>query len=314
MIKQTIVGEDYIHDLISVTFEVTYACDKKCSYCYNPIPRFNGAKDDVKNAVWQKLMSIKTPLQILLLGGETTFYKHTVDYWNEYVTTYMDDPTHSINLYTHGNNKPEVYEKFIGGKKHAYLGFSYHPGQTDEELYFKNIELVRKNGVNVVVCLVTSNDKTEWPHAKSILERVTELGCQTQIEFCVKTDNSRDATADAYDYFDEYLYQCYKIKELHFTGDENLVIYRDHYNREFVNGLSNVKKLCKNRTFSIDPNCRLTYECKVGGIGLDLSRNLDRFEEFIAPRHVNCTQQCPSIVATLNEKVFFAKTIAEIKA
>lgn len=300
--------------MISVTFEVTYACDKKCSYCYNPIPRFNGAKDHHKDAVWSKIMSIKSPLQVLLLGGETTLYKHTIDYWNEFVTTYADDDTHSINLYTHGNNKPEVYDQLKAGKSKAFVGFSYHPGQTDEELYFKNIELVRSKGINVVVCVVTSTDKSTWPNTKRILERVTQLECLTQIEFCVTTDNTRDATVDAYEYFREHLYQCYKIKELHFTGDETLTILRDDYNREFVNGLSDVKKLCKNRTFSIDPNCILTYECRVGGAAVDLKTHMHKFDEFIAPRFVDCTQNCPSIVATLNEKVFFAKTIAEIKA
>ena len=315
MIRQTITGTDYIHDLISITYEVTYACNFKCEYCYNPIPRYNGAKTDQKDAVWKKLMEVEGPLQIIMLGGETTYYKKAVNYWNEYVTTFKDDETKSINLYTHGNNTPEVYSEFLGGKDNAYLGFSYHPGQTNEELYFKNIELVRNNDVNVVVCLVTTTDKKDWPKAKEILSKAKALGCQTQIEFCVTTENRRNATADAYEYFEEFLYRCYKINKLHFkSSKEDLTLCRDDYNLMFVNGLNDTKKLCTNRTFKISPELYMRYECDVNGEQVELAENIDAFDEFIKKKTVTCEQFCTGIAATLNEKVFLADTIKDIRA
>lgn len=313
MIKQTISGEPYVHELISITFELTYACDKKCSYCYNPIPRYNGVKTNIKDEIWQKIMSIETPLQVLLLGGETTFFKHTSEYWNEYCTKYMTDTTKHINLYTHGNNKPEEYDKYVGGKRHAFFGFSYHPGQTDEDLYFENIKRMRARDVNIVVCLVISADKSTWTEGKEILRKVTELGCRTQIEFCVTSDNLRDATADAYEFFDAYLYKCYKIKELIFEGDEALRLPRDHYNRDFVAGLSDIKKFCKNRVYKITADGIMKFECDLGGQRVDLKQDINAFDRFILPKTVTCEQRCTGIASTLNEKVFFAKTIDEIR-
>lgn len=317
MIRQSIEGVDYIHDMVSITYELTYACDKSCSYCYNPQPRFAGANLATKDKIWEKIMSVERPLQVLLLGGETTLHKHVDHYWNSYVEKFKDDTTKTMALYTHGNNKTEVYERFIGGKEHSFLGFSYHPGQTDEDLYFKNMETVRKNGVNVVSCQVLDENKENWAYNREILKRVKELGGTTQLELCVTSENSRNTDVrEVYDYFGEYMFRCYKIKNLHFNGPTvNTTILRDDYNLEFPNGLSSVKKTCWNKVFKIDVNGKMMYECEMGKDthSVDLAQDLDAFDDFIKLRGVTCTQVCPGIASTFNEKLFYADSIGEIK-
>lgn len=314
MIKQTMSGDSYIHDMVSIEFEMLYTCDKACSYCYNPIPRYFGAKTDAKEQVWKKIMGVEGPLQVILLGGESTFFKPVFSWWNEYCAKYKDDESKHLIIYTHGNNKPEVYDKFIEkGNKRCYLGFSYHPGQTDEDLYFYNIERLRNRGVNIVVCQVITDDTSTWEHNWNILKRVKDLGCDTQIEFFVsKETGKRGGLVEAQEYFSDFVYQDCHVQDLHFTGNEELNILRSEYNAYFPKGLSNVHKICRNRTYLIDANCRLKYECQVNGLGVDLVNDIDGFDDFIKPKGISCKQECPSSAAVLNDKTFFANSIEEI--
>lgn len=304
-------GKDYINDLKIITFEVTYACDKHCSYCYNPIPRYNGTCTATKDAIWKSIMDIESAKHIIMLGGETTFFENSIKYYNEYNDTYLLDDTRHMIFFTHGNNKPEVYEKFHSGKKTSTIGFSYHNEQTDNELYFSNMKLLLDNSVNVVVCiLIKSQDSSDWEEKLEVLKKATALGAKTQLEIEISNSTfKQDFDSAALEYFDEYVYKCFKVKTLHFGDVE---IKRDEYFKHFPKGLSNSKKMCRNQAFSINPEGILSYECTVGP-KLDLNTDLDKFNDYIKSKFVLCSDVCTGITSTINQKTFFESDIEKIK-
>lgn len=314
MIKQRPLGKPFIDDMVSITYEVTYLCDKRCSYCYNPKQRCEGASTEVKDRIWNKIMSLDRPLQVLLLGGETTMFEHSIDYWNEYVEKYKDDETKYMTFFTHGNNKPEVYQRFKGGKLHAHVGMSYHAGQTDYELWISNIKILLGNNVPVVVCMVISEDKEHWAEKLKVLEEVAELGCRTDVCFEVSpVENTQQVPPETFDYFYVYFFRCIKIWELEFSGDEELTIRRDYYFQHFPRGLSEVKKMCKNKVFKIEPNGNLVLECGQAPHVLNLNINLHDMEKFLDGCTVMCNKPCTGIASTMNVKHFFTDKIEDIK-
>lgn len=306
MITMKPIGKPFIHDLVSITFETTYLCDKKCSYCYNPIPRFQGASEEAKDKVWNQIMSIKTPLQVLMLGGETTFYEKSIDYFNEFSTKYMNDTTKHMVFFTHGNNKPEVYQRFVGGKKHSTVSFSYHGDQTDLDLWFSNMKILLNNNVRVVTCLLVT-ENTDWEETRQILQKVKSLGADTQVDIEIQ-GNDQIYNEEAMAYFDEYLYKCFKITELEFRGSDNLNIPRDDYFQYFPKGLS-ANKVCYNKVYRITPNLDLEFECGVGNKHSLLEHDL---ECLIRTHGTMCKQQCTGIASTLNTKQIFATNVKEI--
>lgn len=317
MIEYSRTGKDYLDDLTVITFEPTYLCDKKCPYCYNPIPRSSGATTELKDNVWKKIMNIDSPKHIIMLGGETTFFENSINYFNEFSTKYMNDNSYHMTYFTHGNNKPEVYQKFIGGKKTAAVGFSYHNEQTDLILWLDNMKLLIKNNVQVVVCiLIQSNYKGDWEEKKNILETVTKLGAKTQLEIEISnTSYQQNVDKEAFEYFHEYVYRCFKIKELVFknisTGEVEILL-RDDYFKHFPQGLSASKKMCKNQSFRITPDMKLSFECHLTP-PIDLTTDLEEFENYIKFKYTLCKKVCTGISSTLNNKKFFESNLDIIK-
>ncbi len=311
MITQYVNHPSEWDDMISLTLEVTYLCDKKCSYCYNPAKRYDGTN---KTKLWNEVLKIKKPLKVILLGGETTFYKDSINWFNEYSEKYKNDKSKRLVFFTHGNNTKEVYNKFIGGNDRCAVGMSYHNEQTNLELYMDNVRLLRNNNVTVVVCMIVTEDKVDWEHKRNILKEVKELGCKTDI--CIevnKDDCSVNCNKEYADYFKDYIYKCIVANNLIFKNKKNILldINRNEYYLYFPNGLNKSKKICTVRNYKVNPNNFLNTECG-NGTELNLNDNESKLHSYMNQQLV-CDARCTGISDTLNTKRFMsADTLEDI--
>ncbi len=311
MIKQKVIGIDDINELISCTLEVSFLCDKKCPYCYNPLLRYDGVD---KRPIWNELMNVKGPLQILMLGGETTLYKESINFFNEFSLKYNNDLSKHLVYFTHGNNNPNVYKKFIGyNNDQIYMSFSYHGSETDNNLWFKNLQIVLSNNIKVVCCLLVSNNTSNWKEYKDILLKARKLGCETDINIEVNKNNIQKGNVEYYEYFKEFIYNKKTISDIVFSKNNINIkqIKRSDYFKNFPFGLSSIKKLCFNRVFKIDPNGILTAECGEG-VKIDLSNNPNLLHNHMKQTAITCNSTCTGIANTLNTKLFFTKDITKI--
>lgn len=316
MLKHQVSGLDYISELVSITFEVTYACDKSCSYCYNPLPRRNGIKDANKKRILDELMNIDSPLQVLILGGEPTLYSPSIDFFNDFSTKYNGDEKKHITYFTHGNNKSEFYERFKGGNHLSSVSMSFHLGQTDERLWFENMAILKKNNVNVVVCFLIQQDISQWGYCVEILNKAISMGCETDVSVEIDSNDASTNIINGYlDIFEQYKYKCFKIKNISIVkkGEKIVEFCRNEYYDIFPNGYSNIEKMCRNQVFSITPYGILGRECGVGE-GIDISESPSLIHKYIKDDQLLCKSKCTGLASTLNEKVFLnAHNIKAIK-
>ena len=142
------------------------------------------------------------------------------------------------------------------------------------------------------------------------------MGCDTDVSIEIDKDSGDVNKIDGYlDVFGMFKYKCFKIKDISIvSGDKELVKFcRNEYYDYFPMGMSNIKKMCKNRVFTINPYGIISRECGVGD-GIDISESPERMHEFMNKDNVICESVCTGLASTLNQKMFLnAKNLKDIQ-
>jgi len=163
-------------------------CNQNCSYCY--------ARADMK---WNTLLSfdkIKEGLSLLkdfprsiisLIGGEPTLYPRF-----SRVLVVVRDLDHEGHIYTNGTTNFFDTADLELASNFTWT-FSYHLQETDDELFFRNIEKFVSNGITVELTVPAQN------MTKPLLKLITRLKVNTVITFIhdvTNGDNDKDIIED----------------------------------------------------------------------------------------------------------------------
>jgi len=290
--------------LISLTFEVTYACDKNCFYCCQP-----KTKTDTKviNDIWKIILKIDMPLHLIIIGGEPTLIPESIDYFNEYYLKYKETDDKFCTYFTHGNSKN--YDKFIStnNNKKFTISINYHYEETDYDLFMENIKLLRNKKINVAVCLLWYDAITDEniQKMKNVLITAKSLGCETHVEFEFDySKNSFNENIKKYPEIMELRKKCYKYGSIEISNKSKTINYtsRDEFLNK-VKYISNLPKICSNQFFYISPDGKIKYDC-------DFVNEKNVFEIDINKylrSDVYCTSTCVGYSSACNDKIFALK-------
>jgi MoaA/NifB/PqqE/SkfB family radical SAM enzyme len=309
MITQYVNFKKGYKNLHTLSIELTYDCDKNCHYCYNPSTRYSGEEELIKlniykNNITDFLENTNYPLHIHLIGGEPTKFKYLIELYNfigeifkKYYTT---DRKLELTLFSHGN-AIGIYENLKYFKTH-YVLFSWHGTQTNEELFKKNLLVLKKNNILFGTCINTGTSTKDWPKKIEILKYVKNLGGFTQVESIFK-DEYKYYFEKAKEVFKDYYHDCFKIHNVLFKK-KNKIIKEINYN-DFENYKSGLvgKKLCNCVQFTIDPNLDIYPEC---GFFEEKTKNLNNvslLEYMNSNRLIQCDKNCLSKSNLINKKV-----------
>jgi len=311
---QTVIKKDDFKDLkYTFIFETTYSCDKKCPYCYNPKERLEGESYLNKIKVFNEILKIKEKFQIIVLGGEPSQFEGTIHFYNLFGKKYGDIPGYRFIIFSHGNAPSSFYNQFNGYSNNIIL-FSWHEEETDEELFFKNMNILKNNGVKFGVCLNVGLNKRDWEKKLTILKKVKSMGGVTQIE-PIFINEKKYFFKEMREYFKDFFYECVKYDNVEITsknGSEKISFEFNDYEL-LPQGIEGPKK-CYNKQFLIDPFLNLSPECNFfPDLKINLSNDPKKIHTYIKNQVIECNFNCLSKSNVLNKKEIQDKSFRKIK-
>ena len=294
-------------------FEVTYLCDKKCPYCYNSKDRMIGASYFDKLRVFNEILNLKDKFQIIILGGEPSKFEGTIKFYHLFGKKYGEIPGYRFIIFSHGNADPNFYKQFRPYKNNNIL-FSWHEDQTDEDLFFRNMEILKNNGVRFGTCINIGLNKKDWEKKLKILERVKKMGGMTQIE-PIFIKNKKYFFKEMREYFKEYFYKCVKYNNIKIQSEDKSEILKFDFNdyELLPQGIEGPKK-CYNKQFLIDPFLNLSPECNFfPELKINLKNNPKKLYNYIRNQIISCNFNCLSKSNVFNKKELTEESFNKIK-
>jgi len=198
-------------DTFRLHWDIITICDMNCPYCYarkqlewNRISR----KESI-DEILRKLKKVEEPLEVVLLGGEPSFSPHYF---------YILDELEKFALSTAciSNAGGKVNDEWIHKHKkynNFYFNFTFHPTETDINVFKNNVMTASKYNLLVNVMLLGPKYNTS---ITEILDFCKEhkVGVAANIPFdpsgmdsyMIKNDKYREWIAGMKPYFKEYLY------------------------------------------------------------------------------------------------------------
>lgn len=306
------INEEY-KDMLSITFELSYICDKSCWYCYNPNHTHFGNDESAKDQIWSYIMNYPGPLQVLLMGGETTLYEKSIQYFNEYCLKYKNDPSKHIIYFSHGNSNLELYSKFDSyQKQEAYISLSFHSNQTKEKLWWEVLDLLKLKN-NIVACTILFPDNQKDLDFKfDLLNSLVSKKIETDIFLYQKNDEHQEF--QDLKRFSKFKYISKIYKAIDFLNKSEIIFSKSKEQLKYFlpNGLTDIKKICWNKYFVINPNGILQAECLYGPtLDLNLS-TIEQFNDFVSDQKLTCSVSCTTAGLSTNKKYLFANNLKQI--
>lgn len=154
-----------------VTWNLTTKCNFACSYC---LPHLHDGKfgfPDYDNALHfvKELSKTYNHIFFELVGGEPTLWPKLIEFLKE-VQNYSNVTT---LILTNGSRTNSWWQKYAdaGLDKKTIFVFSYHNEFINDELYYKNLEIISEK--HSVVSMMLMNPE-KFYHIKALGERIQE--------------------------------------------------------------------------------------------------------------------------------------------
>ena len=133
-----------------VTWECTNVCNFSCSYCWPDLHsgthRWPNEEKTSKLVNYLKNFSDNKIITLDIMGGEPTLWPHLEDFCNN-VGSFC-----KVYFSTNGSRTARYWNNFNAPLNELY--FSFHPEQSDPEIFLKNVEITsKKYHVSVYILL-----------------------------------------------------------------------------------------------------------------------------------------------------------------
>lgn len=148
---------------IVVTWKFTTTCNFACNYCPPSLhdgkygfPDFDASLNFLKS-----LTKNNKTVYVDLLGGETTLWPKLINFLTE-IKNFSKDIV--IQISTNGSRTNNWWKRFYSSdvEMNSYLHFTYHPELINEDLFYKNLEIISEKYFTVCSFMLDTRhiDKT----------------------------------------------------------------------------------------------------------------------------------------------------------
>jgi hypothetical protein len=207
----------------------------------------------------------------------------------------------------------ELYSEFDSYKKpEAYISLSFHSNQTKEVLWWKVLDLLKLKN-NIVACTILFPDNQKDLDLKfALLNTLVSKNIETDI-FLYQKNEEHQKFQDL-KRFSKFKYIPKIYKDIDFLNKNEIIFSKSKEQLKYFlpNGLTDIKKICWNKYFVINPNGILQSECLYGPtLDLNLS-TFDQFYNFVSDQKLTCSIYCTTAGLSTNKKYLFANNLKQI--
>lgn len=198
-------------DTFRLHWDIITICDMNCPYCYarKQLDWNKIASVEKIDEVISKLKKIEEPLEVVLLGGEPSY---SPNYF--YILDELEKIALSTACISNAGGKVnkewiERHEKY----KNFYFNFTYHPTETDMDIFKENVLAANKYNLLVNIMLLGPKYNVQLTEILDFCEQ-HNVGVAANIPFDPSGMDSYMLSSDKYKkwingirpYFKEYLY------------------------------------------------------------------------------------------------------------
>jgi len=265
---------------LNIHWDIVTVCQYNCSYCY--------ARKDYKTEGWNKLPSLEDQLKVIdaisssslpynlgLLGGEPTLHIH----YNDLITYIHNKLRDSDKLYVVSNGEKDFSDHIELDK--LVMLWSYHPEYTKEDIFFRNVEIMKSKGFKYKINIMLHPGKVYWKRTKEFIYKCIEKGYRIHPHFIYKdVYNLFNYTKDFWEYF----------RFLDYEIEKDLVYNKELYN-DYSLFYSKKNKFkgwnCYNNNYEINIDYNINQFCK-SNKGINLLKEPDFFKNINKVKPIVC--------------------------
>lgn len=191
-------------DLVVLSYEMTLACNNRCSYCY-ALDYLDNSKiineevfNDTIKSFSEYINSTQNTVKIDILGGEPLL---VIDYVKEFIDkTNSKNSTYTIftNLNFKTSTRIQKVHDLLNNNSNVLLNISWHKS-SDQEKMKQNI--IRLKDLNILIVFLVNDNNFEEVHS-NMLWLKQNTNCNYTIEFLRDKNNESELTD-----FNNYYYK-----------------------------------------------------------------------------------------------------------